>query len=79
MKKRHAAELDKKKAKKDAEATGTTVEDEEASKSAVKDILSRRSHLVLVAANQKGLSNLFKMISESYTPENFYQLPSSGL
>lgn len=70
-----AAELDKKKAKKDAEATGTTVEDEEASKSAVKDILSRRSHLVLVAANQKGLSNLFKMISESYTPENFYRYP----
>ena len=31
-----AAELDKKRAKKDAEATGTTVEDEEASKSAAK-------------------------------------------
>ena len=72
---KNAAELDKKRAKKDAEATGTTVEDEEASKSAVKDILSRRSHLVLIAANQKGLNNLFKMISESYTPENFYRYP----
>jgi DNA polymerase-3 subunit alpha len=70
-----AAELDKKKAKKDAEATGTTVEDEEASKSAVKDILSRRSHLVLFAANQTGLNNLFTMISKSYTPENFYRYP----
>ena len=72
---KEAAELDKKRAKKDAEATGTTVEDEEASKSAVKDILSRRSHLVLIAANQKGLSNLFAMISESYTPNNFYRYP----
>ena len=72
---KNAAELDKKRAKKDAEATGTTVEDEEASKSAVKDILSRRSHLVLIAANQKGLNNLFKMISESYTPDNFYRYP----
>ncbi len=74
-KEKEAAELDKKRAKKDAEATGTTVEDEEASKSAVKDILSRRSHLVLIATNQKGLNNLFKMISESYTPENFYRYP----
>jgi len=72
---KNAAELDKKKAKKDAEASGTTVEDEEASKSAVKDILSRRSHLVLIAANQTGLKNLFTMISKSYTPENFYRYP----
>jgi DNA polymerase-3 subunit alpha len=69
------AELDKKRAKKDAKATGTTVEDENASKSAVKDILSRRSHLILIATNQKGLSNLFEMVSKSYTPENFYRYP----
>jgi len=69
------AELDKKKAKGLAEATGTTVEDEEESKSAVKDILSRRSHLVLLVSSQAGLNNLFKMISDSYTPENFYRYP----
>jgi len=69
------AELDKKRAKSDGEATGTTVEDEAASKSAVKDILSRRSHLILLVRNQKGLNNLFKMVSESYTPKNFYRYP----
>ena len=72
---RALAQLDKKKTKKDAEATGTTVEDEEASKSVVKDVLSRRSHLVLIATNQAGLNNLFTMISKSYTPENFYRYP----
>jgi len=45
---------------------GATVEDEEASKKAVKSVVNRRSHLVLLAQNQTGLSNLFKLISESY-------------
>ena len=61
-------------AKKD-ETKGTTVEDETASKKAARNILNRRRHLVLLAQNQTGLNNLFKLISASYKPENFYRFP----
>jgi DNA polymerase III subunit alpha len=53
---------------------GFTVEDETATKS-VKDILNRRRHLVLLAQNQTGLNNIFKLISQSYKPGNFYRFP----
>ena len=68
---------DKKSARgaKKEETSGATVEDEEASKKAVRNILNRRRHLVLLVQNQKGLNNLFKLISESYQPENFYRYP----
>ena len=67
---------DKKKAraiKKDAQS-GATVEDEGDSKK-TQGILKRRRHLVLLAQNQTGLKNLFKLVSESYQPENFYRYP----
>ena len=67
---------DKKRAraiKKDAQS-GATVEDEGDSKK-TQDILKRRRHLVLLAQNQTGLNNLFKLVSESYQPENFYRYP----
>jgi len=67
---------DKKRAravKKDA-ASGATVEDEGASKK-TQDILRRRRHMVLLAQNQTGLNNLFKLVSESYKAENFYRYP----
>ena len=67
---------DKKKArraKKDS-ASASTVEDEGASKKS-QDVLRRRRHLVLLAQNQTGLSNIFKLITESYKPENFYRYP----
>ena len=56
-------------------ASGATVEDEEASKKAIKSILNRRRHLVLFAQNQTGLNNLFSLISESYEEKNFYRYP----
>ena len=65
----------KAKNKKEESQTGTTIEDEDASKKAVKDVLRRRAHLILVAQNQTGLNNLFKLISESYKPENYYRYP----
>jgi len=63
--------------KKSAEesVSGVTVEDETASKKEIKSILNRRRHLVLLAQNQKGLNNIFKLISESYANENFYRFP----
>ena len=67
---------DKKKARgiKADKASGATVEDEGASKK-TQDVLRRRRHLVLLAMNQTGLNNLFKLISESYKAENFYRYP----
>ena len=55
--------------------TGATVEDEGTSKKEMKSVLNRRRHLVLLAQNQTGLTNLFKLISESYKEENFYRYP----
>ena len=60
---------------KKAATSGATVEDEEASKKAVKNMLNRRRHLILLAQNQTGLNNLFKIVSESYKDDNYYRYP----
>ena len=70
------AKEDKKKKKSlDASRSATTIEDEGSSKKAVKNILNRRRHLILLAQNQTGLNNIFKMVSKSYSKENFYRFP----
>ena len=67
---------DKKLAKQiDNERSGTTIENEGASKSITKHDINRRRHLVLLAQNQTGLNNIFKMISQSYNGDNFYRYP----
>jgi len=65
-----------KKAKKsiDKSASGTTIEDE-GNKREVKNLLNRRRHLILLAQNQKGLNNIFSLVSKSYREENFYRFP----
>jgi DNA polymerase-3 subunit alpha len=64
------------KAKKsDDEITGAFVENEEESKKSKKNILNKRSHLILLAQNQAGLNNLFKLVSMSYNDENYYRFP----
>ena len=60
---------------KQGDTSGATVEDEDASKKAIKSVVNRRRHLVLLVQNQTGLTNLFKLISESYKEENFYRYP----
>ena len=65
----------KKKSDYEADNSGTTVEDEGASKKKIKSVLNRRRHLILLAMNQKGLQNIFKMISRSYSGDNFYRYP----
>jgi DNA polymerase-3 subunit alpha len=54
---------------------GLVVEDESETKKGIRSILNRRSHLVLVAQNQKGLNNLYKLVSDSYRGDNFYRFP----
>jgi len=64
----------KKKSEYEAVNSGTTVENEE-SKKKMKSALNRRRHLILLAQNQEGLQNIFKMISTSYIGDNFYRYP----
>ena len=49
-------------------------EDEQSTRK-LKNILNRRRHLVLLAKNQEGLNDLYKLVSESYQPGNFYRYP----
>jgi len=62
-----------KRLKKEVQS-GTTIEDSE-SKNKVKSFLKQRQHLILLAQNPTGLKNIFKMISASYTGDNFYRYP----
>ena len=55
---------DKKKRRAHAkeDQSGATIEDEDASKKAIKSVLNRRRHLILLAQNQEGLNNIFAML-----------------
>ena len=59
----------------DDEESGVVVEDEEESKQKDKSFLNFRAHLVLLAQNQVGLSNIYQLVSKSYHPGNFYRFP----
>lgn len=63
-----------KKSGKKGEINATIVEDEDTKKD-IKNKLKERRHMVLLAQNQQGLENLFKLISNSYKDENFYYFP----
>jgi DNA polymerase-3 subunit alpha len=66
----------KKKSKQIAtKADSTFVEDETESKKAVKNFLRKRNHLILLAQNQEGLNNIFKMVSKSFSGHNYYKYP----
>jgi len=52
-----------------------SVEDEEASRKKIKSLLNRRNHIIILAQNQTGLSNLFKIVSKSFSGDNFYRYP----
>ena len=51
-----------------------SVENENASKQS-NSILKRRRHLVLLAQNQTGLNNIFKLVSDSFQGDSFYRYP----
>jgi len=68
--------LDKKQARKVINDTDKVeAEDEGASKSKSKSIINSSGHLVLVAMNQAGLNNIFKIVSDSHQGDNFYRKP----
>ena len=66
---------DKKKARAlSKEQSGTNIEAEGASKGK-STAINRSRHIVVLAMNQEGLNNIFKMVSESYTGDYFYRKP----
>ena len=67
---------DKKKARKIINDTDkVSIEDESASKSKTKNKVNSKGHIVLVAINQTGLNNIFKIVSDSHRGDNFYTKP----
>ena len=67
---------DKKKAKRMAkQKSETTIEAEGETKSRKRNPLNNSRHLVLLAMNQKGLNNLYKLVSESHTQKYYYRKP----
>ena len=77
-KKEYADYKSKNKSKK-KEESALVIEDEQASKKAERNILNRRAHLVILAQNQKGLNNLFELVSKSYSSDSFYRYPRIDL
>jgi DNA polymerase-3 subunit alpha len=67
---------EEKKKKKDKEEDGESLvfENEAESKSKYFDPIKRRNHLVLFAYNQKGLTNLYRLVSRSHR-EGMYRKP----
>ena len=57
---------------KDTNTSGAVIEDEVRT---YKSIVNRRHHLVILAQNQKGLENIFQLISGSYQGDNYYRFP----
>ena len=67
---------DKKNAKKViADTDKVSTEDEDASKRASKNKIAARRHIVLIALNQTGLNNIYKIVSDSHQGDNFYRYP----
>lgn len=67
--------LDKKSKKTEDEESSLVVENEEESKADSADFIKSRAHLVLLAQNQKGLSNIYQLVSKSYSADYFYRFP----
>ena len=69
---------DKKLAKQiDKDQSGTNIENEGAAKrgSSGLSAINRTRHLVLLAMNETGLQNIFKLVSESYNGDYYYRKP----
>ncbi len=67
--------LDKKLSKEVETEQQVIAEDETETKKGIRNPLNKRGHLVLIAQNNVGLNNIYKLTSESYTGDNFYRYP----
>src|SRR6056300_516535 len=70
---RNEIAADKKRAKEvESGDSAMVVEDEQRND---KRALSRKRHIVLLAQNQKGLENIYQMVSKSFSGDYFYRKP----
>ena len=72
--KKEVQELKEKEKIKKVEDSGIYVE-EENHREIKKGVLKRRNHIIVLAQEQIGLTNLFKLVSKSFEEENFYRYP----
>lgn len=72
--KKELEQITSSKITEEEEEGGTVVENENESKSKLKDPLYQRNHLVLLPKNSTGLKSLFKLVSNSYI-DGFYRYP----
>ncbi len=69
------AKADKKSARQLEKNDGKMVSEDENASKQKNNIIKQRRHLVLLAMNQKGLNNIFKIVSETHQGDNFYRYP----
>jgi len=69
------AKADKKTARQLEKEDGRLVTEDEGASKQKNNIIKARRHLVLLAQNQAGLNNIFKIVSETHQGDNFYRYP----
>jgi DNA polymerase-3 subunit alpha len=66
---------DKKAARQLEKNDGKMVTEDEGASKQKNNIIRARRHLILIAMNQTGLNNIFKIVSEAHQGDNFYRYP----
>jgi len=69
------AKADKKTARGLEKNDGRLVTEDEGASKQKNNIIKARRHLVLIAQNQTGLNNIFKIVSETHQGDHFYRYP----
>ena len=69
------AKADKKAARQLEKNDGKMTSEDEGASKQKNNIIRARRHIVLLAMNQTGLNNIFKLVSESHQGDNFYRYP----
>jgi len=69
------AKADKKSAKNLEKDDGRLVTEDEGASKQKNNIIKARSHLILLAQNQTGLNNIFKIVSGTHQGDHFYRYP----
>ena len=69
------AKTDKKSAKNLEKDDGRMVTEDEGASKQKNNIIKERRHLVLLAQNQTGLNNIFKIVSETHQGDHYYRYP----
>jgi len=69
------AKADKKSAKNLEKDDGRLVTEDEVASKQKSNFIKARRHLILIAQNQTGLNNIFKIVSETHQGDHFYRYP----